>query len=141
MVGLFNAPTSTRLHKWLKGEGRLLSSFTAAIQKYPGHHLFPQARPRTIKTFLKAYKPLRASARKVQIHQIKAFFKSIRFLWINGKGKRHYWRLFVSYRIQSHPNFPDSSFFLYMGIISKKSRLLPICNKGFSVSAQVRLED
>jgi hypothetical protein len=39
------------------------------------------------------------------MHQIKAFFKSIWFLGISGKGKRHYWKLFVSYLFQSPPKF------------------------------------
>jgi len=125
MVGLLNAPTGTRLYKRLKGEGRLLSSFTGSntdfslnfVPKMNYDKLLsgyknvldtiysPKKYYERIRTFLRVYKPPRATAGKVQIYQITAFFKSIWFLGIHGKGKRYYWRLFVSYLLQSPPKF------------------------------------
>ena len=125
MVGLLNAPTGTRLYKRLKAEGRLWNSFTGnntdlslnfipkmnydtLIDGY--RHILdtiysPREYYERIRTLLRVYKPPRTKAGKVQSHQIKAFFKSIWFLGIKGQGKRHYWRLFVSYLMQSPPKF------------------------------------
>jgi radical SAM superfamily enzyme YgiQ (UPF0313 family) len=125
MVGLLNAPTGTRLYKRLKGEGRLLSSFTGSntdfslnfVPKMNYDKLLsgyknvldtiysPKKYYERIRTFLQVYKPPRSTAGKVHIYQIMAFFKSIWFLGIHGKGKRYYWRLFVSYLLQSPPKF------------------------------------
>jgi radical SAM superfamily enzyme YgiQ (UPF0313 family) len=125
MVGLLNAPTGTKLYRRLKEEGRLLSSssgnntdfslnfipkmdYDKLIKGY--QHILdtiysPKEYYERIRTFFKVYKPPRATAGKVQSHQIKAFFRSIWFLGITGKGKRHYWRLFISYLIKSPPKF------------------------------------
>jgi radical SAM superfamily enzyme YgiQ (UPF0313 family) len=125
MVGLLNAPLGTRLHKRLEKEKRLLKSFTGSntdfsinfIPKmnydtlingyrhvldtiYSPKHYYDR-----IKTFLQTYKPPRMTAGKIQIHQIKAFFKSIWFLGIHGKGKRHYWGLFIYYLLKSPQKF------------------------------------
>ena len=125
MVGLLNAPIGTRLHKRLEKEKRLLKSFTGSntdfslnfIPKmnydtlingyrhvldtiYSPKHYYDR-----IKTFLRMYKPPRTTAGKIQVHQIKAFFKSIWFLGIHGKGRRHYWRLFIYYLLKSPPKF------------------------------------
>jgi radical SAM superfamily enzyme YgiQ (UPF0313 family) len=125
MVGLLNAPTGTRLYRRLKEEGRLLSSssgnntdFSLNFIPKMDHdklvmgykHILdtiysPREYYERIRTFFKVYKPPRATAGKVQSHQIKAFFRSIWFLGITGKGKRHYWRLFISYLIKSPPKF------------------------------------
>jgi radical SAM superfamily enzyme YgiQ (UPF0313 family) len=125
MVGLLNAPTGTRLYQRLKGEGRLLSSFTGNNTdfslnfvpkmnhddlvkgyKYVLNTIYgPKQYYERIKTFLRTYKPPRTTPGKIQIHQIKAFFRSIWFLGIHGKGKRHYWRLFISYLPHSPPKF------------------------------------
>jgi radical SAM superfamily enzyme YgiQ (UPF0313 family) len=125
MVGLLNAPTGTRLHQRLKEEGRLLSSFTGSNTDF-SLNFVPKMNPdrlisgyrnildtiyspkqyyARIRTFLQVYKPPRTTAGKVQIHQIQAFFRSIWFLGIYGKGKRHYWSLFISYLLQSPPKF------------------------------------
>jgi radical SAM superfamily enzyme YgiQ (UPF0313 family) len=125
MVGLLNAPMGTRLYLRLKEEGRLWSSFTGnntdfslnfipkmdydkLIRGYK--HILdtiysPKEYYERIKTFLHVYKPPRTKPGKVQSHQIKAFFRSIWFLGIKGKGKRHYWRLFISYLMISPPKF------------------------------------
>jgi radical SAM superfamily enzyme YgiQ (UPF0313 family) len=125
MVGLLNAPMGTRLYLRLKEEGRLWSSFTGnntdfslnfipkmdydkLIRGYK--HILdtiysPKEYYERIKTFLHVYKPPRTKPGKVQSHQIKAFFRSIWFLGIREKGKRHYWRLFISYLMKSPPKF------------------------------------
>ena len=125
MVGLLNAPTGTKLYQRLEGEGRLLNSFTGNntdfslnfIPKMDQDKLIkgykhildtiysPREYYKRIRTFLQVYKPQRTNAGKVQSHQIKAFFRSIWFLGIKGKGKRYYWRLFISYLMQSPPKF------------------------------------
>ena len=125
MVGLLNAPTGTRLYQRLKEEGRLLSSFTGSntdfslnfVPKMNYDRLLsgyrsilntiysPKQYYARIRTFLQVYKPPRSTPGKVQIHQINAFFRSIWFLGIHGEGKRHYWKLFISYLLQSPPKF------------------------------------
>ncbi len=125
MVGLLNAPTGTRLYKRLKGEGRLLSSFSGNNTDYSlnfvpkmdsarligGYHnvldtiYSPKRYYERIKTFLKVYRPPRSTPGKVQSHQIKAFFRSIWFLGIKGEGRRQYWKLFISLLLQSPPKF------------------------------------
>ena len=125
MVGLLNAPLGTRLHKRLEKEKRLLKSFTGCNTDFSlnfipkmnydtlingyRHILETIYSPREyyerIRTLLRVYKPPRTKAGKVQSHQIKAFFKSIWFLGIYGKGKRHYWRLFIYYLLKSPPKF------------------------------------
>ena len=125
MVGLLNAPTGTRLYQRLKTEGRLLSSFTGnntdfslnfipkmnydkLIRGYK--HILdtiysPKEYYERIRTFLQVYKPPRTRIGKIQSHHIKALFRSIWFLGIKGNGKRHYWRLFISYLMKSLPKF------------------------------------
>jgi radical SAM superfamily enzyme YgiQ (UPF0313 family) len=120
-----NAPTGTRLYKRLKGEGRLLGSFTGNntelslnfVPKMNTNKLIngyrrtlntiysPKHYYERIKTFFSTYKPPRATAGKVQIRHIRAFLWSIWFLGILGKGKRYYWRLFISYLLRSPPKF------------------------------------
>lgn len=125
MVGLLNAPTGTKLYKRLKGEGRLLNSFNGNntdyslnfVPKMDSEKLIsgyrkvmdtiysPKRYYERIRTFLKVYQPPRSTPGKVQMHQIKAFFKSVWFLGIKGEGKRHYWKLFISLLLQSPPKF------------------------------------
>jgi radical SAM superfamily enzyme YgiQ (UPF0313 family) len=125
MVGLLNAPTGTRLYQRLKKEGRIINSFNGnntdfSINFIPkmdyeklvrGYkHIMdtiysPKEYYERIRTFLQVYRPPRTKPGKVQSHQVKAFFRSIWFLGIRGKGKRHYWRLFISYLMKSPPKF------------------------------------
>jgi len=125
MVGLLNAPLGTRLHKRLEKEKRILKSFTGSNTDFSLNFIpkmnydtlingyrhvldtiySPKQYYERIRTFLQMYKPPRMTAGKIQVHQIKAFFKSIWFLGIHGKGKRHYWRLFIYYLMKSPPKF------------------------------------
>ena len=125
MVGILNAPTGTKLYNRLKNEGRLLASFTGNNTDYTlnfkpvmdtekllqGYKQIldaiysPRAYYERIRIFLKEYNPQRTSPGKIHMHQIKAFFKSIWYLGIKEEGKRHYWKLFVSYLVKSPPKF------------------------------------
>jgi hypothetical protein len=125
MVGLLNAPTGTRLYQRLKGEGRLLNSFTGNnidfsinfVPKMDYEKLIrgykqildtiysPKEYYERIRTFLRGYEPPRTKPGKVQIYQLKAFFRSIWFIGIKGKAKSYYWRLFISYLMKSPPKF------------------------------------
>ena len=125
MVGLLNAPRGTKLYQRLKSEGRLLNAFSGNNTDYSlnfvpkmsydkllaGYRYIldtiysPKQYYERIRTFLRVYKPPRTKAGKIQIHHVKAFLGSIWFLGIHGKGKRHYWKLFISYLLQSPPKF------------------------------------
>ncbi|MFC2020328.1 B12-binding domain-containing radical SAM protein [Chloroflexota bacterium] len=125
MVGLLNAPTGTRLYRRLREEGRLSTAFTGNntdfslnfIPKMNSERLIkgyrqildtiysPREYYQRIKTFLQVYKPPRTKPGKVHGHQVKAFFRSIWFLGIKGNGKKHYWRLFITYLPKSPPKF------------------------------------
>ncbi|TET67791.1 MAG: DUF4070 domain-containing protein [Dehalococcoidia bacterium] len=61
-----------------------------------------------VKTFLGEYKPRRERASRLQSHHIRAFVKSIWVLGIKGKGRRYYWRLFLSTLLKQPRKFPLS---------------------------------
>lgn len=125
MVGLLNAPTGTKLYHRLKTEGRLKGSFTGNntdlnlnfIPKMNSEKLLkgyrhlietiysPKQYYARIRTFFNSYKPPRSKAGKIKSSHIKAFFRSIWFLGIRGKGKRYYWNLFMTYLFTSPPKF------------------------------------
>lgn len=115
MVGLLNAPRGTRLYQRLKGEGRLLRSFTgnnidiqmnfvpkmkyeALVEGYK--HILdtiysPKQFYERMRTFLKEYKPpkLRNKVPQVHFYHIEGFLKSVWFLGIRDKGRKYYWKL------------------------------------------------
>jgi len=128
MVGLLSAPPGTRLFQRLKKENRLTKDFTGnntdcslnfipkmnhdtLINGYK-HILNTIYSPRQyyerVKTFLREYKPRRGTARRLQSHHIRAFFKSIWFLGIREKGRRYYWKLFLSTLLKQPRKFPIS---------------------------------
>ena len=128
MVGLLNAPPGTRLYQRLKKENRLIKAFTGnntdcslnfipkmnyetLINGYK--HILntiysPGQYYERVKTFLREYKPRGEIASRLQSHHIKAFVKSIWFLGIRGKGRRYYWRLFLSTLLKQPRKFPIS---------------------------------
>jgi radical SAM superfamily enzyme YgiQ (UPF0313 family) len=140
MVGLLNAPTGTKLYRRLKEEGRLLSTFTGNntdfslnfIPKMDNDTLLngyqqildtiysPEEYYERIRTFFQEYKPPRTKPGKVQVHQIKAFLKSMWYLGIKERGKRYYWRLFVSYLVKSPPKFARFILFSVYGYHFRK---------------------
>lgn len=113
MVGLLQAPIGTRLYERLKGEGRLLGTFsgdnvdgsTNIIPKmsldvlHKGYktvvqYLYaPKNYYARVKTFLKEYK---APEIKVafDFEYVLAFFRSIVRLGIIDRERVHYWKLF-----------------------------------------------
>jgi radical SAM superfamily enzyme YgiQ (UPF0313 family) len=125
MVGLLNAPSGTKLYKRLEKEGRLLRSSTGnntdfSLNFIPKMNLDKLTNGykhilntiysskqyyERIRTFLRAYKPPRTKAGKIQRHHLQALLSSIWFMGIKGSGKRQYWKLFFSYLIQSPPKF------------------------------------
>ena len=126
MVGLLNAPLGTRLYQRLKKENRLLRAFTGdntdcslnfipkmdyktLIDGYK-HILDTIYSPRhyyeRVKTFLREYKPRREMAGRLEFYHIRAFVKSIWFLGIREKGRRYYWKLFLSTLLKQPRKFP-----------------------------------
>ena len=128
MVGLLNAPPGTRLYQRLRRENRLLRTFTGnntdcSLNFIPkmnhetlinGYKLIldtiysPKYFYERIKTFLREYKPRREIVGTMQVHHIKAFFRSIWFLGVWEKGRGYYWKLFISTLLKSPSKFPIS---------------------------------
>jgi len=128
MVGLLSAPPGTRLFQRLKKENRLIKVFTGnntdcslnfipkmnyetLINGYK--HILntiysPKHYYERVKTFLREYKPRGKTASRLQSHHIRAFFKSIWFLGIREKGRRYYWKLFLSTLLKQPRKFPIS---------------------------------
>jgi len=126
MVNLLNAPTGTRLYQRLEKENRLLNdssgdgmsinfipkmNYETLINGYK--HIqntiySPRHYYERVKTFLGEYKPRRERASRLQSHHIRAFVKSIWVLGIKGKGRRYYWRLFLSTLLKQPRKFPLS---------------------------------
>ena len=125
MVGLLNAPSGTKLYQRLEKENRLIKTFTGNNTDFSLNFIpkmktdilvngyrnvldtiySPKQYYERIRTFLKVYQPRKTQMGKIQVHQIKAFFRSIWFLGIHGKGRRHYWGLFITYLLKSPPKF------------------------------------
>lgn len=128
MVGLLNAPKGTRLYQRLKGENRLIKdSFTgdnmddslnfvpkmnreSLISGYK-HVLSTIYAPKQyysrIKTLLKEYKPKsKAPVYKVNWRDLLGLLNSMWFLGIREKGRRYYWRMFVSTLMTRPKVFP-----------------------------------
>jgi radical SAM superfamily enzyme YgiQ (UPF0313 family) len=113
MVGLLNAPRGTRLYKRLKHEKRLLSNFTgdntdctmnfiprmerkrlmSGYKKVIDTIYAPKQYYERITTFLREYKPMGERLVGLQFEHVKAFFKSVWYLGVVGKGRHYYWRL------------------------------------------------
>jgi len=126
MVGLLNAPPGTRLYQRLKKENRLVKAFTGNNTdcslnfipkmnyetlingyKYILNTIYsPKSYYERVKTFLKEYKPRGDIASRLQFHHIRAFFKSVWFLGISEKGRRYYWKLFLSTLLKQPRKFP-----------------------------------
>ena len=125
MVGLLNAPLGTKLYKRLQKEDRLLTTMSgnntdstlnfipvmntetliSGYRQVINYIYSPKQYYERIKTFMKTYQPPRTQAGKIQLHHIKAVFGSIWHIGIRGEGRRHYWKLFISYLIQSPAKF------------------------------------
>jgi len=117
MVGLLNAPRGTRLYQRLIKENRILSDSTGDNTDYSlnftpkmnydmlinGYRYIlstiyaPKQFYERIVTFLKNYNPSqRSKLPQLKLYHIWGFFKSIWFLGVIDKGRKYYWRLFIS---------------------------------------------
>ena len=130
MVGLLNAPPGTRLHQRLKKEKRLLQSFSGDqmdcslnfIPKMNHETLIkgyknildtiysPSQYYERIKTFLKEYRPAKRKQAPPQLRffHIRALIKSMWVLGVRERGRKHYWKLFVSTLLKRPRAFPLS---------------------------------
>jgi radical SAM superfamily enzyme YgiQ (UPF0313 family) len=129
MVGLLSAPPGTRLYQRLKGENRLLKSFTGDqmdctlnfIPKMNYETLIngyknilstiysPKHYYERIKTFLREYRPRkRRRLPQIHFHHISAFIKSIWILGIRERGRKYYWQLLLSTLFSRPHSFPIS---------------------------------
>jgi len=141
MVGLLNAPQGTRLYQRLKRENRLLKD-TSGDNTDCSLNFIPKMNYKTlidgyknilstiysprqyyerIKTFLKEYKPAKRKGRsQLQFHHIRAFIKSMWFLGIREKGRKYYWKLFISTLLRRPRSFPLSMSLAVYGFHFRK---------------------
>lgn len=128
MVGLLNAPPGTRLYQRLKKENRLLKAFTGNntdcslnfIPKMDAKILIrgykrvlatiysPQYYYERIQVFLKEYQPRVKRKTRLHFYHLRAFFKSMWVLGLKEKGRRYYWRLFLSTLMKQPRRLPIS---------------------------------
>jgi len=129
MVGLLNAPRGTRLYQRLKKENRLLNDMSGdntdfSINFIPTmnyetlfsgykHVLDTIYSPRhyygRVTTLLKEYRPRKtAGISQLQFCHITGFIKSLWFLGVMDKGRRHFWRLLISTLLRYPRHFPLS---------------------------------
>jgi len=129
MVGLLNAPRGTRLYQRLEQENRLLQGISGDntdcslnfIPKMNYETLIsgykrilntiysPKQYYERVKTFLKEYKPRRRKrASQFQFYHVRGVIKSMWFLGVREKGRRYYWKLFVSTLLRRPRSFPLS---------------------------------
>jgi radical SAM superfamily enzyme YgiQ (UPF0313 family) len=140
MVGLLMAPPGTRLYQRMKKENRLLpggsgdntDGSTNFITKMPYETLMngyrhildtiysPKPYYERVITFLKEYKPQGKRKGRMNLSYIKALIKSVWFLGIKEKGRRYYWRLFVSTLLINPKVFPLSIAFAIQGFHFRK---------------------
>ncbi len=143
MVGLLNVPRGTRLYQRLKSEGRLLegSAFSgnntdcslnfipkmdrqALIDGYK--HILdtiysPKQFYNRVRVFLSEYKPQRRRRMsQIRFCYIQGFFRSMWFLGIRDKGRRHYWRFFISTLVRHPRLFPLSMNLAVFGFHFRK---------------------
>ena len=128
MVGLLNAPRGTRLYQRLQKEHRLLKGFTGnntdcsmnfipkmnyetLISGY--QHILktiyaPKQYYERVRIFLKEYKPQKreTSVVRLKFYHIKACLKTMWILGVREKGRRYYWKLFVSTLLRRPRSFP-----------------------------------
>jgi radical SAM superfamily enzyme YgiQ (UPF0313 family) len=114
MVGLLNAPRSTRLHQRLVREGRLLKDMSGdntdfsinfipkmdyeilikGYKRIISRIYSPEPYYKRVRTFLRDYKPLEKKTFSFHFSYLGAFFKSILFLGIIERERLYYWKLF-----------------------------------------------
>jgi len=143
MVGLLNAIPGTRLHQRLKRENRLLNVFVdnntdCSLNFIPKMNYevlingykdvlntiySPDQYSQRVRTFLKEYKqykPRGAQTGKLQFNDIRALFQSMWVLGIRERGRRSYWRLFLSSLLKRPRKFPLTIRLAIMGYHFRK---------------------
>ena len=128
MVGLLNAPTGTRLYHRLKRENRLLKNpsgdqmdslnfipkmnYETLINGYKSilNTIYsPKQYYERVKIFLKEYKPQRRKREsRIQFYHVRAFIKSMWLLGVKERGRKYYWKLFLSTLLKQPRKFPIS---------------------------------
>jgi len=129
MVGLLNAPRGTRLYHRLKKENRLLKGMSGdntdcSINFIPQmdyetlingyRHILdtiysPKQYYERVRAFLREYKPQkRKRISQLQFYHVKAVIKSMWFLGVREKGRKYYWKLFISTLLKHPRSFPLS---------------------------------
>jgi hypothetical protein len=113
MVGLLNAPPGTKLHKRLKNENRLVTSFSGnntdismnftpimnpevlinGYKKILNTIYSPKKYYERVKTFLIDFKPAAQKSVILKLEDLKAFLRSVWILGIRKKGRKYYWKL------------------------------------------------
>ena len=125
MVGLLNAPPGTRLYHRLKKENRIVGEFDGSNTEC---NFVPKMKYQTlvtgyknilkniyssrqyyerINTFLKDFKPRRSP--QLPRFSFSYIITVLKVFWILGvweKGKRYYWRLFISTAFRRPRSFP-----------------------------------
>ncbi len=140
MVGLLNAPTGTKLFKRLKSENRMLENFSgdnmdgsinfipkmnysdliSGYKKILDTIYSPKEYYARIKKFLNEYQLPSWKSAKISLPEIKAFFRLVLILGIFQKGKRYFWRLFISSLIKYPAKFPIAMTFAVYGFHFRK---------------------
>ncbi|MBN1187985.1 MAG: DUF4070 domain-containing protein [Bacteroidales bacterium] len=113
MVGLLNAPRLSKLYQRLKGEDRIIDTFTGDNTNY-SMNIVPvmdkeelmkgyqkiirgiyssKSYYERVRLFLKSYNPPFKEQRKISFVRLMAFFKSILFIGILKKNQKYYWNL------------------------------------------------
>lgn len=131
MVGLLNAPRGTRLYQRLKNENRLLDeadfsgdntdcslNFIPKMDRdtlISGYkHILdtiysPKEYYNRVRVFLKEYRPpRRRRLAQLRFWHVRAFIRSMWFLGVVDKGRRQYWKFFVSTLLRHPRSFPLS---------------------------------
>jgi hypothetical protein len=134
MVGLLQAPYGTELYRRLEKEGRLVDEMTgdnadgqtniipkmelSLLQR--GYHYIlqelysPRQFYQRVKNFLAEYRPSVMPVR-IEWQEILAFFRSIYWLGLRGRGRMEYWRFFFWTLFTQPGKFPLAITFSIYG--------------------------
>ncbi len=139
MVGLLNAPPGTTLYQRLRQENRLLKEFTGNNTdcstnfipkmgyetlvngyKHILNNIYsPKQYYERVKVLLKEYKP-RGRRSKIELYHPVALIKSMWLLGVKEKGRRYFWKLFLSTLLKQPRSFPLSMSFAVYGFHFRK---------------------
>jgi len=128
MVGLLNAPRGTRLYERLIRQNRIIKNGSGnntdcSLNFIPNMNYetlingyrdilktiySPRQYYERIKSFMNEYKPKQKITGRLKFQHIEALVKSMWFLGLREKGRRHYWRLFITTLIKHPRKFPLS---------------------------------